>query len=257
MSNKMKSDTSEIGEKDELLHARPTGQTGAPDVAVFDHAGSGGRTDSASCQAPDMKASAPPTPDEVKDRLRRARRSGPHRPLARLAQTEAELQTRSAALARLSSPQQRRSDKNLLVHQLVRTVDTRYLPRTLAPELRNDIVGLYSALQSEDPIDSVFDRLIVGALNNVMACHARAAEAGRPQAIDINLRHAERGSKVIIELVEARERRRNPKQIVVRKVSVEAGGQAIVGNVKTSRDQTPADTEDQVLPPLRQRPNDS
>jgi hypothetical protein len=45
------------------------------------------------------------------------------------------------------------------------------------------------------------------------------------------LRHAVKGTKAVIELIEAKARRRGSNQITVGKVNVEAGGQAIVGNV--------------------------
>lgn len=86
------------------------------------------------------------------------------------------------------------------------------------------------SLQSQDGIESILDRLIVAMSNSVMACHARAAETRDPRAIDVNLRGAEKGSKALIGLVEARERRRNPKQFVVEKLNVE---QAILANFET------------------------
>jgi hypothetical protein len=46
-----------------------------------------------------------------------------------------------------------------------------------------------------------------------------------------------KGTNAVIDLVEAQARRRGPKQIMVGKVNVEAGGQAIVGNVETPKQQ--------------------
>jgi hypothetical protein len=194
------------------------------------------RTDLPNLQGRAVKAEAPPSPDELKARIK-ARLGAPSRPLWALAKAEAYLHERSAALAKLSSPRKKVPDQGLLTHQLTSTVNTNGVPKTMAPRLRGDAVALYSALQSRDPIDSILDRHIVAMSNSVMNCHARAVEAGNPKAIDINLRHTEKGTKVLIDLLEARERRRGPKQILVGQVNVEAGGQAIVGNVETPKQQ--------------------
>ena len=182
---------------------------------------------------------ASPSLDEVKDRLIAARRSGPTRPLMHLARVEDELHAQSAALNKLSSRQQKPRDKNLLVHQLTRTVDTSRVAKTIATKLRGDAIALYSALQSEDPTDSILNRLTLGMLNSVMECHARAAETSNLKALDTYHRHVVKGTKSIIDLVEARERRRSPKQITVGRVNVEAGGQAIVGNVEAPKQRRP------------------
>jgi hypothetical protein len=156
------------------------------------------------------------------------------RPLRRLANAEAELQARSAALAKLSS-MAKEPDKDLLTRQLLRTVNTSYVPHSMAPKLGNDAIALYASLQSRNPVESILNRLLVGMTNSVMHCHARAAATHDLKAIDISLRHAEKGTRVIVELVKARKRRRSSKKVTVGKVNVNAGGQAIVGNVETRK----------------------
>jgi hypothetical protein len=188
----------------------------------------------------DVKASDPPSPDEVKARLEAARQRGPSRPLYALAKAEADLNTRSAALAQLSGPEKKRPD--LLIHQLTSTVNTSYVPRVIAPKLRNDTVALYSDLHSSDPIESILDRLTVATLNNVMACHARAARTENLKAIDVNLRQAAKGTRVVIDLIEARARRRGPQKVRVGNVNVKAGGQAIVGNVEAPKNRSKTKT---------------
>jgi hypothetical protein len=231
MSNKMNDKAPEIGKEEEILGVTPTAQTSASHKsAPPDFVERIGLMDREAI-------------DELKYTLKTRLRRGRDRPLAKLARAEAELQTRSAALAKLSNVPQKKPDKRLLVHQLVRTVDTSCAPRTFAPELRNDVVGLYSSLQSGDPIESILDRLIVGMLNNVMACHARAAQTYDPRALDVNLRHAEKGSKAIVDLVQTRERRRNPNGLVVGSVNVEAGGQAILANVETLNSHSENETQ--------------
>ena len=233
----------------ELLPATETAQTDASHEASLQHPDSGARTDLPNPPRPDVKACASPSLDDVKDRMTAARRCEPDRPLGHLAWAEDDLHARSAALTKLSSPQQKQPDKDLLVHQLTRTVNTSYVAKTMAPQLRGDAVALYSALQSRDPIDSILNRLTVAMSNSVMDCHARVAETSNPKAIDINLRHAVKGTNAVIDLVEAQARRRGPKQIMVGQVNVEAGGQAIVGNVETQK-QRPLEKENRPDPSL-------
>jgi hypothetical protein len=132
-----------------------------------------------------------------------------------------------------AKPQKRVPDKKLLVHQIMLSTNPSNLPLVEKPEMRREAIALYSALQPEDATDSIFVRLMVAMTSNVMECHARLAERRDPKVADLYFRHAVKGTMAIIELSEARERRRCPKQIMVGQVNVEAGGQAIVGNVET------------------------
>jgi hypothetical protein len=59
------------------------------------------------------------------------------------------------------------------------------------------------------------------------------------------------GTKSLIQLVEARERRRSPKQVTVGQVNVEAGGRAIVGNVEAAKEKTPPRKGNRLDPSLR------
>src|SRR5262249_12206817 len=76
--------------------------------------------------------------------------------------------------------------------------------------------------------------LLVAMNNSVMECHARAARTDNPRVVDTNLRHAIKGTRAVIDLVEARERRRNPKNII-ENLNVNSGGKAIVANFETNR----------------------
>lgn len=171
---------------------------------------------------------------EVKQRLKRGD-LGPTRPLAGLAKTEAGLHTRSAALNALSSAPQERPDPELLVDQLTGVVNTRFVSGTMAPKLRHDAIRQYTALQSGDHLESILDRHIVAMSIGAMDCQARAVLAGNPKAIDMYLRHNVKMTEVLIQLVEARERRRAPKQPLIGNVNVGAGGQAIVANIEAQR----------------------
>jgi hypothetical protein len=102
---------------------------------------------------------------------------------------------------------------------------------------------LYTALQSTDATDSILNRVTVVLLNTLMECKTRLAHTIDPKTVDIYLRHFEKITRTLIDAIEARERRRRPKQVKVGKVNVEAGGQAIVGNVQNpSRRRAEAET---------------
>jgi hypothetical protein len=103
---------------------------------------------------------------------------------------------------------------------------------------------LYSALDSSDPIESILDRHIVALSNSAMECQARAGLTSNPKALDINLRHAAKMTLALVHVIEARERRRRPKQVVVGNVNVEAGGQAIVGTIEAHKSRARSEDDD-------------
>ncbi len=157
------------------------------------------------------------------------------RPLAVLANKEAELRDDSEAAAKLSKSEERRPDPELLIHQLVSTVSTRFVTGHKRSKMKSDAVGLYSALRPRNPIDSIRARIIVGLNNAIMDCLERAAQTSNEVARNVNLRHSIKGAAVLTDLLQQYESRRGggTQTVKVGKVNVEAGGQAIVGNVKT------------------------
>jgi hypothetical protein len=64
-----------------------------------------------------------------------------------------------------------------------------------------------------------------------MNSYARAERTGNGKAIDIHFRNAAKATQLVINLIEAKARLRDPKQLAVRNVNIEAGAQAIVGDV--------------------------
>lgn len=180
---------------------------------------------------------------QAKLRLQEARRSGNDRPLAQLVHAETELKNRSQALQAISAPKQKKPDKDLLMYQLAHSVNASRTNRTFASKIKRDTMRLYSALDSSDTLESILDRNIVALSNSAMECHTRAALTSKPQALDINLRHAAKMTMALTRLVELRERRRRPKQIVVGNVNVEAGGQAIVGTVEAHKSRSRSDED--------------
>jgi hypothetical protein len=180
---------------------------------------------------------------QLKQRLSKFRRSGPSRPLGYLMKAEADLENRSQALQALSAPRQKRPDKDLLIYQLTNAVNTSRTNRTIASKIRRDTMMLYSALDSTNPIESILDRHIVAVSAGALEAQAAAATTGNPKALDVYLRHAEKMTRTLIDLIEARERRRHPKQVVVGNVKVEAGGQAIVGTIEGHKPRSHSDED--------------
>jgi hypothetical protein len=217
----------------ELSRATEDAQVTVSHEPTLEHPSSEACTDLPNRQRRDAQACA--SPEEVKARIKASFDREPSRPLAYLAKVEADLHARSAALARLSPSEQKRPYKDLLIHQLVRTVDTSSVEKAMAPEIRGNVVALCSALESEDPTDSMLNQLMVAMYNNVMQSHARAVQTRDPKAIDIYLRHAEKGSRAVIDLIEARAQRRGPTKVSVGNVTVKAGGRAIVGNIEARK----------------------
>ena len=182
---------------------------------------------------------------QAKQRLARAGRYGPDRPLARLKQIEDQLKKRTRALDILSAPKPKGQGNDLLIYQIDRALNTGNASQTIAERIRRDNLALYASLESSDPIESILNRHLVTMSNGAMECQYRSTFAGNPKYFDVYSRHAERMTRMVIELIEARERRRRPKQVVVGNVNIKAGGQAIVGTVETrksgSRDEDPSD----------------
>ena len=173
-----------------------------------------------------------PSPHEVIARILAERRRGLDRPLGMLARREAELHAQAAAVQTFENPLHKRNpDRKLLLHQVQMATNPSGVTWFERPQMRREAVALCAALRAEDPTDSIIIRQIVAVNNTAMECFARAAEFKDPKYTDVYLRHAERCSMLSIALIEARDRRRNPKQVLVGNVNVGAGGQAIVGNV--------------------------
>jgi hypothetical protein len=118
------------------------------------------------------------------------------------------------------------------VHQLTSIKSAGFVPKTVAPKLQQETVALYRDLETDGPIDSLLGRIFVGLGNSVMAALARAGNTQNPKALEVNLRHAEKGARVAIDLAETLRHRARSKNVTVGRVNVEAGGQAIVGNVE-------------------------
>jgi hypothetical protein len=158
------------------------------------------------------------------------------RPLESLAAREAALHAQSANLAKLSHFEERRPDPNLLIHQLTNTLGA-ILPNShLNRQKIGEAVALYAALRSRDPIESILDRSMVAVNITTMDCLGRAS-TDNVRARELNLRYGLKGAQVQLDIIRLREARRGQvnQKVVVSKVNVEAGGQAIVGHVNAKR----------------------
>jgi len=129
-----------------------------------------------------------------------------------------------------SATNKRRPHVDLLEHQLVMSV-TRNSPKERASRLVKGTFDLYSSLAPEDAIDSMLAGAMVGLLNAIMDCFDRANWSGR--ARELNLRYGIKGAATLAALTKLYDSRRGQgrQTVTVGKVNVEAGGQAIVGNV--------------------------
>jgi hypothetical protein len=183
---------------------------------------------------------------EVIARMAAASRNGNSRPLGLLARKEAELREQSAALAILPKSKAR-PDPDLLVSQLTASVNTTSVSGGhQAKKMKEDILRLYAALESNNAMESIVDRVIIGVSSATMDCFARAASTAQIPARDVNLRYAMKGADTLGNLVKLRDARRGGGQrsVTVGKLKVESGGQAIVGNVNAGKNRTEDETDD-------------
>jgi hypothetical protein len=98
-------------------------------------------------------------------------------------------------------------------------------------------VALYQDFRAGDPIDSILARLLCGITNMTMDALARGARSNTLVRREMELKSATKGALVVTELTRAYDARRGrTKQTVnVGQVNVEAGGQAVVGNVAAAK----------------------
>jgi hypothetical protein len=100
------------------------------------------------------------------------------------------------------------------------------------------LLDLYKNIPRRDALDSMLAMLAASITSASLDCLSQAAlsSPGNLQVRDVNLRHGMKGAAVAAELVKALDNRRGEKseKVTVGQVNVEAGGQAIVGNVESA-----------------------
>jgi len=97
--------------------------------------------------------------------------------------------------------------------------------------------SLYNQFKPQDPAEAILAALSVEVKNATSDCFMEAARMkAYPEIRSMNLKDGFRGALVTADILDKLDRRRrtDPKAVTVGKVNVEAGGQAIVGNVQTA-----------------------
>jgi hypothetical protein len=138
--------------------------------------------------------------------------------------------------------------ERLVAAHLIAAAPGRYLE---SPGLKATMSGatcdLYERLGSRDAQDSIFSLLTVSVTNASLDCLALAARVPPDNLAvrELNLRYGLKAAEVAAQLIKARDdrHRERPDKVSVGAVNVEAGGQAIVGNVKSGRDSLPIKDE--------------
>jgi hypothetical protein len=97
-------------------------------------------------------------------------------------------------------------------------------------------LDLYKNIPRQDALDSMLAMLATSITSASLDCLSQAALSapGNLKVRDLNLRHGIKAAAAAAELVKALDNRRGAKseKVTVGQVNVEAGGQAIVGNVE-------------------------
>jgi hypothetical protein len=100
-------------------------------------------------------------------------------------------------------------------------------------------LDLYAKINAKNALDSVLAMLLTALTSASLDSFARAANLPDAKLRDLNLRLALKGCAVAADLVKTLDKRGHAKvtageKVTVGKVNVEAGGQAIVGNVEAA-----------------------
>jgi hypothetical protein len=101
-------------------------------------------------------------------------------------------------------------------------------------------MDLYFGMAPADATESLLSMLAVSVASASLDCLTQAASTSPDylEQRDLNLRHGLRGVAVAADLIKVLDARRGhsaPRKVTVGNVNVEAGGQAIVGNVESRR----------------------
>jgi hypothetical protein len=119
------------------------------------------------------------------------------------------------------------------------------VPATVASDSLESLIqsaeSLYYEFHAADPIDSILAKVISGISNMAMDSMSRALRSNSLEYRDLELKGATRASLALAELTKAYDgrRARNKPTVNVGQVNVEAGGQAVVGNVNSASGESP------------------
>jgi hypothetical protein len=139
-------------------------------------------------------------------------------------------------------------NRNLQAFLLNQVRDALWLPNSLTQEEKRDQMGaaaeLLRGIRPQDELEGALCAQMVATHSAAMECFRRAMVPQQTIEVrDLNLKHAQKLQMTFAHQMELLDKRRGRSQqkVIVEHVYVEAGGQAIVGNVEGG------------LPPVRQR----
>ena len=170
----------------------------------------------------------------AKDRMKATSDSEPLAPLARLAKSEADLHKRSEIVAGHTPEDRTQPDPYLCGYQITEAVRPYGLCGTLKTQIEKEALASYTHLRSRILFESIVHRHIIVASAAAMNCMAHANMSSHPVKVDVYNRNYVKLTRLVLDLIEARDRWRSPKQVHggnVNNVNVEAGV-TIVGNME-------------------------
>jgi hypothetical protein len=115
------------------------------------------------------------------------------------------------------------------------------LPNSANSTMNPDVIALkaaqemYNNFAPRDAAEAQLVSLLITLTNTALTCFSKAALEGDPLSQDLLMRNGFRAASTVLKFVETLDRRRSraPKKVTVGRVNVEAGGQAIVGNIES------------------------
>jgi hypothetical protein len=134
------------------------------------------------------------------------------------------------------------------------------VPATVASDSLEGLIqsaeSLYYEFHAADPIDSNLAKVMCGISNMAMDSMSRALRSNSLEHRDLELKSATRAALALAELTKAYDgrRARNKPTVNVGQVNVEAGGQAVVGNVTSEPNKVPQKQEMLPLQPKIEDP---
>ena len=132
----------------------------------------------------------------------------------------------------------------MVAAHLIAAAPGRYLEKTkFEASMGRATCDLYERLAPRDAQASILSLLAVSVTNASLDCLALAARVppDNEPVRELNLRYGLKAAAVAADLIKALDDRQREKsdKVTVGAVNVEAGGQAIVGNVRSGRDLVP------------------
>ena len=118
-------------------------------------------------------------------------------------------------------------------------------------ELREDSHQLFLELKPQNAAEGMLATLAVGLFNCSLTAIAEGSRQQAPlQVRDVNLRHGMKGAIVTAQLLQAFNRLQNgaEKAVQVGAVNVEAGGQAVVGNIALGENPQAEENQNRLAP---------